>query len=312
MSGKPNAAVILLNWNGWRDTIECLRSLEGLDYPSCELVVVDNGSTDDSVARIGEAYPDIALIEAGGNLGFAGGNNLGTRYALQQGAEYVWLLNNDTVADPRALTAMVEVAEEDPKIGAVGSVIYYMDEPERVQAWGAGRVSLWWGIPRYQENPVPWRSLHYITGASLLMKREALREVGLLDEGFFPIYWEDAEFGFRLRKAGWSLAVAEDSRIWHRESTTMNKNTVSKDVHWNASAARFFRKHSRIAFVPIVIGTGGRVLKRLARGDWGHARAVVRGALRGAFGGLPGGVPDGASNVPVRRWALAPGEESGR
>lgn len=309
MSDSPNAAVVLLNWNGRRDTIECLRSLEDLDYPGCEVVVVDQGSADDSVDRIREAHPAVTLIEAGKNLGFAGGNNLGTRYALEQGAEYVWLLNNDTVTDPRALTAMVEVAENDSKIGAVGSVLYYMEEPERVQAWGGERVSLLWGTVRPHKGPTPGGSLQYLTGASLLMKSEALRDVGLLDEGFFPIYWEDAEFGFRLRKAGWGLAVAGDARIWHKESTTMNKNTVSKDVSWNASAARFFRTHARLAFVPIVIGTGGRALKRLARGDWGHARAVVRGALGGAFGSSPGGAPAAGQGRSTRRRAS--GEESG-
>jgi GT2 family glycosyltransferase len=113
-----------------------LSSLEFLDYPDYKVIVVDNGSTDNSVAEIRKAHPQITLLETGRNLGFAGGNNVGIRYALEQGADYVWLLNNDTKADPHALTAMVEVAESDPRIGAVGSVLYYMDEPERVQAWG--------------------------------------------------------------------------------------------------------------------------------------------------------------------------------
>jgi len=278
--------VIVLNYNGWRDTVECLRSLEEMDYPNYRTVVVDNGSADDSVARIRERFPAIPLIETGKNLGEPGGNNVGIRHALEEGAEYVWVLNNDTVVDPDALGAMVRVAEADPAVGAVGSVLYYMSEPERVQAWGGGRVLMWWGTARYLKGPAPKESLHYITGGCLLLRSRVLREVGLLDERFF-LYWGDTELGFRLRKAGWSLAVAEDSRIWHKEFSGTAWKEFAKgksaltDRYWNASAVSFFREYAPIAPVPIVVGVGGRILKRLARLDWKSAMSVARGALGG-------------------------------
>jgi len=243
-------------------------------------LVVDNGSTDDSVERIRDAYPAIKLIEIGRNRGFAGGNNAGIRDALAQGAEYVWLLNNDTIADPHALSAMVELAETKSNVGAVGSVLHYMDEPKQVQSWGGGRISTFWGVARYHTGPVPENLLHYITGASLLLKTEALQDVGLLDEAFF-MYWEDAELGFRLRKAGWSLAVAAESHIWHKEFASVGKKSILNDVYFNFSAALFLKKHVRASCVPITFGTGGRILKRLVRTDWMHARAVIRGALGG-------------------------------
>jgi GT2 family glycosyltransferase len=277
---RPLVYVILLNWHGWRDTIGCLRSLEALDYPNCRVVVIDNGSTDESVARIRDAFPDISLIETGKNLGFAGGNNVGIRYALERGAEYVWLLNTDTAVDPHALSAMVEAGETDPKIGAVGSVLYHMDEPDQVQAWGGGRVRLWWGVPRLITEPVSGGSVPFIIGASLLIKSEAMREVGLLDEDFF-MYWEDIEFSFRLRKVGWKTTVATNSRIRHKESGSLSKKSLLKDVYFNASAVRFFAKNHPLPLVPISLGVGGRLLKRIIRADGRRVVATFQGALEG-------------------------------
>ena len=274
----PSVYVIVLNWNNYPYTLGCLASLEKLDYPNYHIIVVDNGSTDDSVRRIRNAYPSVTLLKIEGNVGFAGGNNVGIRYALEQGADYVWLLNNDTRVDPNALTAMVSVAERDPKAGAVGAVLYYMDEPERVQAWGGGRVSLWWGISRHFTAPVPVERIHYITGASLLIRREALEEVGLLDEGFF-MYWEDADFGFRLRKAGWKIAVASSARVWHKESASLGKRNPVMDRYFSASAARFFQHHAPYPVVPILVGFWGRLAKRVIRLDLEGVKESWRGMV---------------------------------
>jgi len=136
----PFVLVLVLNWNGWRDTLKCLSSLKGLDYQNSRVIVVDNGSTDDSVIWIRRAYPEIELVETGVNLGFAGGNNVGIRYALKHGAKYAWLLNNDTLVAPNTLTEMVMIAKANPKVGAVGSVIYHLTRPNEVQEWAGGRV----------------------------------------------------------------------------------------------------------------------------------------------------------------------------
>lgn len=270
-------AIIVLNWNGWRDTLECLASLKNLNYPNYRIIVVDNASTDDSVTRVHDAHAGLLLIVNDRNLGFGGGCNVGIRRALQEGADYVWLLNNDTKVDPHALTALVEKAECDPKIGAAGSVLYYMDEPGRVQAWGGGYVNFWLGVSRHRYAPAPENRLHYLTGASLLLRREALEQVGLFDEKFF-MYWEDADFGFRLRRAGWKLAVASGARVWHKESASLGKKSPVLDEYFNASAVRFFRRHAPWPLLPIAVGVGGRLLKRIFRCDWERVRAVWRGA----------------------------------
>ncbi len=134
----PRVCIVTLNWRGIEDTLGCLESLRQLAYPNFQVVVVDNGSGDDSVVRIADRYPEVDLVETGANLGFAGGCNVGIRRALERGADYLWLLNSDTWVDADALTAMVELAERDPALGAVGSVICDQAVPERVLAWGGG------------------------------------------------------------------------------------------------------------------------------------------------------------------------------
>jgi GT2 family glycosyltransferase len=274
---RAHVVVLVLNWNNWRDTNECLESLRGLDYDDWNVIVLDNGSTDGSVERIRERFPEVEIMELGENLGFAGGNNAGIRAALQRGAEYVWLLNNDTTVDPEALVAMVEKAETDPTIGAVGSAIYHTSEPQCLQAWGGGYVNFWLGRSRHFVDPVPDEKLQFLTGASLLLRRSALESVGFLDEDFF-LYWEDADYCFRLRTAGWRLAVAGGSKVWHKQTATTGKNSARLDWNFNKSAKRFFRKHFPLPVISICAGIGCRIGKRAIRGDWERVRAVWAGA----------------------------------
>lgn len=281
--GSPSVFVLILNWNGWQDTVQCIESLKSLTYPNYEIVVLDNASTDDSVARIREAHPDVTLVETGANLGFAGGNNVGICYALDRGADYIWLLNNDTVVDCNALTALVENAEADSKVGVIGSVIYDMHVPTRIQAWGGGRVDLWLGISRHFDGPISNEKIDYITGASFLVRSEVFRQIGLLDDCFF-MYWEDADFCLRARRAGWKISVASTSKIFHKESASVGQRSSRLDIYFNASAVKFFRRHAPIPLFPILTGVGGRILKRIFKGDWKRAMAVLQGMSNGLVG----------------------------
>ncbi len=272
----PLVYIVTVNWCGWRDTLACVASLTKLRYPRYEIVVVDNGSHDDSVAKIRSAHPHMPVVETGHNLGFAGGNNAGIRYALSHHADYVWLLNNDTIVDPDALCAMTAIADADATIGAVGAVLYDMSNPQRVQVWGGGRVQMWLGTSSYCTGPVSPERLDYVSGASLFVKREVFEQVGLLDEGFF-MYWEDTDFAFRLKRSGYRMAVAKQARVWHKESASTGKGSAVLDTYFNASAVRFFKRHSRLAVVPITIGVGRKILKRVSQGDWERVKAVWRG-----------------------------------
>jgi len=267
---------VVLNWNGWRDTAACLSSLAQMRYVNNQVIVVDNGSENDSARRLKNRFPSFQLIETGQNLGFAAGCNIGIQRALEQRADFVWLLNNDTIVDPEALRRLVDKAQEDNRIAAVGSAIYFTEEPHRLQAWGGGHINFWLGRSRHFVAPMPEDSVDFITGASMLVSREAFESVGLLDEQFF-MYWEDADFCFRLRKAKWKLAVAGDSKIWHKGSASVGKNSVSLDQYFNASATQFFRRHAAIPLVPLWTGAGLRLAKRALNGDWQRIRAVWAG-----------------------------------
>lgn len=265
--------IVVLNWNGWRDTVECLASLEKLTYRNFRVIVVDNGSTDDSVSKIRDLFPAATVIETEKNLGFAGGCNVGIRHVLENGAAYVWLLNNDTTVDAEALGAMVEMADGDVKLGAVGSAIYSKAEADRLLAWGGGYINFWLGRSRHFLGSVPNDRIEFLTGASLLLRRAALESVGLLDEGFF-MYWEDGDYCFRLRQAGWNLAVAGDSLVWHKEQGSVGKKSALLDAHFNRSAKRFFARHAPVPFISISAGIGLRIAKRVLTGDWERAQAV--------------------------------------
>jgi GT2 family glycosyltransferase len=269
--------IVVLNWNNWKVTNECLASLQDLKYDDFGVILVDNGSTDGSVACIRSRFQEVEVLELEQNFGFAKGNNAGIRAALKRGAEYVWLLNNDTTVDPNALRAMVEKAESDPHIGAVGSAVYYMSEPERLQAWGGGAVNLWLGTTRHFLAPVRDELIQFLTGASLLVRRSVLESIGFLDEGYF-LYWEDADFCFRIRRAGWRLAVAGNSRVWHKVGGTSSKNTANVDMNFTRSAVRFFRKNTPLPLFSLAVSTGLRLAKRAMLGDWKRFRAVWVGA----------------------------------
>ena len=278
--GPRTVYILVLNWNNWRDTNECLASLQNLTYDDWRVLVLDNGSTDDSVRRIRQRFPETEVTELAGNLGFAKGNNAGIRAALDRGAGYVWLLNNDTKVDAQALSAMVDVAESDLEIGAVGSTIYSMAEPARLQAWGGGRINFWLGRSTHFVNAVQDDKIHFLTGASLLLRREAVESLGLLDDGFF-MYWEDADYCFRLRRSGRRLAVAAKSKIWHREQGSVGKKSALLITYFNRSAVRFFRRHARFPLVPVCTGIAGRLVKFALAGDWRRIRAVLGADIQG-------------------------------
>ena len=239
---EPLVYILVLNYRAWRDTLLCLKALERLEYPNYRLLVLDNASDNDAVAQLRAAYPGLEIVELKRNLGFAGGNNVGLRQALAEGADYVWLLNPDTIPEPEALSAMVGLAEQDPRIGAVGSVLLDMDNPQQVQAWGGGEVVLFWGLIRLLTHPRQAARLSYISAASLLLRRRALEQVGLLDEGFF-MYGEDCDYGLRLRKAGFLLAVAPQARVRHKGGTSW-QGSLQADENFAAYNVRLFRKHA--------------------------------------------------------------------
>lgn len=273
----PKVCIVILNWNGWKDTLVCLDSLAGLDYSAFEIVVVDNGSTDESVERLSDRT-DITLLKSGENLGFAGGCNVGVRYALQREFAYVWLLNNDTRVDSGALSALVDCAEANTQIGAVGSVLRDFSTNE-IQAWGGGKVNFFTGRIKHFHHPVSRDSIDFLIGASLLIRRDVLTQDLTLDDQAFFLYWEDTDLGVRIRKAGWLLAVASASIVWHKESASTSLFSPFKHRFMGVSLVRFFRRHSAFSPWSISVALGVRVAKRISQGQWHCVKALLLGAM---------------------------------
>lgn len=244
----PRVAIIILNWNGLADTLACLESALALDYPSVDLIVCDNGSTDDSVPTIRRQFPSVTVLENRANLGFAQGNNVGIRYALEHGADYFLLLNNDTIVDRQLLKALVRTMREHPKAGVLGAKIYYHAKPEVI--WYAG--SRWNTVDLVTEhlganqtdNGKDWeevRPTYHVCGCALFSSAAVARRVGLLDPRYFLI-WEETDWCERVRKAGYECLVAPQAKLWHKVSASFTQAGVG-------AHARYYDVRNRLLFM---------------------------------------------------------------
>jgi GT2 family glycosyltransferase len=304
VSPWPSVGIIILNWNGGEDTLACLNSLSRLDYPARRVLLVDNGSGDDSLAQVRARFADVTVIENGRNLGYAGGNNVGLRWALAQKLDYALLLNNDTEVAPDALQRLVAAAEAAPGCGAAGPTIYYWASPERI--WSAGgQVDRRKGTTRMlhlneaeagQLGQNPQRT-DFVTGCALLIKRAALERTGLLDERFFA-YYEEAEWCVRAARAGFGTWQVPAAHIWHK---------IPLDARDSSPRVHYYMTRNRLLFARLIgMGFGARLgivlgeyartwLAWAVRPRWrhskaGHRRAMVKGvwdACRGHWGEAP-------------------------
>ncbi|OGZ58010.1 MAG: hypothetical protein A3B96_04100 [Candidatus Spechtbacteria bacterium RIFCSPHIGHO2_02_FULL_43_15b] len=234
MKGKPEKVfVILLNWNNWHETRECLASLEKADYPTFEVIIVDNGSNQKDVAEIKNFSNNVSgfilhILWNSNNLGFAGGNNVGIRYALERGADYVFLLNNDAIVAPDSLTKLVKAGESDKILGILGSRVYKYGTDEVV--FDGGKVNNLMTKAYHQpkltgSDPVSF-GVQYVTGAAFLIKREAIEKIGLMREEYF-LYYEDVDWCVRARNAGFKCVVVPESKVWHKVSATNKEGSPS-------------------------------------------------------------------------------------
>ena len=198
---------------------------------------MDNASSDGTVEYVKDKFPSVKIIANSENLRFAGGNNVGIKYALERNADYVLLLNNDTEVAPDFLPELVRAAENDKSIGIAGPKIYYY-EGNKMIWFAGGKVEFWKGWishigirePDYGQYDFA-REVDYITGCCMLVKREVIEKIGKLDESFF-IYGEDADWSLRASRAGYSLVYVPSSIIWHKVSASSGGN-LSWFKNWN-------------------------------------------------------------------------------
>lgn len=327
--------IVLVNWNGWRDTVECLASVIRCEGTPFRLVVCDNGSGDESLVRLvewaegklppvalpdhrratytaarpvrhqvisrataergpaepGAASPLLTLVDIGENLGFGAACNVGIRYALRDPrCGHVWLLNNDTVVEPDALSALLSRMRERPEIGQCGSRLLSYDEPHLVQTLGGERYNSWLGMTHpigageaasaSTDVAAVERRMSYVTGASLCLSRAFLEEVGLLEESYF-LYYEEIDLAARGR-GRFALGYAHGSVVYHKEGQSIGSHrqgaqrSAVADYFFIRSRLRFTRRHAPLALPAIILGALGVAFNRLRRGQPDRALMALR------------------------------------
>lgn len=325
MTGAPRdpgaeVAVIVVNWNGAADTLAVVRELDRVQGPPLRTIVVDNGSTDDSVATLRDQRPELELVETGSNLGFAAGNLAGIRHAVEH-HDFGWLLllNNDVAVDPGFIPPLIEACL-DETVAAAGPKIYYWKPPDLI--WAAGgrlrvRETVTAELGRGRADAPRWdipRDVSYLTTCCLLLPRDVLERIGPLDPVFF-IGVEDADWCRRALNAGYRLRYVPASRIWHKVAvSTGGSYTPMKTYHTGRSNALFARRHfgalGLLVFVAAnAVALAWALVRETARGNTGAVLAKARGLWRGLRDPLP--EPPRLQAVTARRRPHEGPENSG-
>ncbi len=232
----PKIVILLLNWNGRADTLACLESLQHLSYSQKEVIVIDNGSTDGSVEAIEQRFPQHLLVQNKVNLGFAEGNNVGIHIALQRGAEYILLLNNDTLVAQDLLERFIEIFALYPKAGVLGAKIFLFDPPDTLDHLGGmwdkktGTFTLVGLREKYPIKESP-EELDYVCGTAFMIKRQVIETIGLLEKRFFLI-WEESDFCFRAKREGFTILTCPQAHIWHKVSASFVGGKPHSTYFW--------------------------------------------------------------------------------
>jgi GT2 family glycosyltransferase len=296
----PYVISIILNTSRCEDTLECLTSLAKSAYGNHQAIVLDNGSSDGSVEAIRSNFPSVEIIELRENHGYAGNNNVGIDEAVAQGADWVFVLNEDTELDPECLARLVEVGESSAEIGIVGPMVYHHDEPAYIQSAGGKLSYLWNSVHLAKDEPdkgqfVTPHDVDFISGCGIMFRRLLLEEAGAFDQRFF-YYKEETELCLRARRAGWRVVHVPEAKLWHKG--------VQRDYHPNpyvtyyATRNRFMMmaKHRAPWHIWLIVWADklrtltSWTLKPKWRAKRAHRDAMLRGMLdflRGNWGQMP-------------------------
>ncbi len=220
---QPLVAVVVLNTNRRDDTLACLTSLAALDYVRHRVLLLDNASTDGSVEAVKAQFPAVQVLALSDNRGYAGNNNVGIEAAMAMGAEWILVLNEDTVLAPTCLNELMRAAVDDERIGVLGPMVYHHDEPGVIQSAGGILDERWTSRHAGQNEDdtgqfAAPRRVDWVSGCAIMVRRQAVQDVGALDQRFF-YYWEETEWCLRIARAGWSIVQVPGARLWHKGVT---------------------------------------------------------------------------------------------
>jgi len=292
-TSQPFVCVVVLTWNRREDALSCLESLSQMTYPRYRLLLVDNASADGTVEAVKARFPEVELIVNSRDMGFGAGFNTGLRHALEAGADYIFMINNDTFVDPRILDELMAHADP-PDVGILAPKIYYAAERDRI--WSVGAMKNPWTLGATdtgdrQLDHGQWDKVierDYLTGCALLLKRSLLEQVGLFDaDRYYPIYCEDTDLCLRARQAGFRLLMVPSARMWHKVSASGGGVDSPEVCYLRArNNVRLLRKHVRgwrwLTVVPYNIGVAGiTTLRLLYKGAYRSIGAYWRGLRAG-------------------------------
>ncbi len=301
---KSTICIIIVNWNGLAHLSDCLKSLAGQTFRDFEIVLVDNGSADDSVLFVQEHYPWVKLVSLGENTGFARGNNLGLQHT---DSDYIVTLNNDTRADPDWLQNLVKVANAYPRAGMVGSRICSFTDPDIIDSIGMGICADGMSRGRYRNKR--WSEFHlpevvdilFPSACAALYKREMIAEIGFFDEDFFA-YAEDSDLGLRGVLSGWKAVLATDAVVYHKYSQTSGNLSpfkvylVERNHYWVALknfpqgfllGLPLFTARRYLEQLRVVLFGGGTGGEFRAGGTKGAIIKALLKAIHDSFCGMP-------------------------
>ena len=256
--------ILVLNWNGWQDTISCIESILLSTCDNFEIVVIDNGSEDASVEKINSWLQKnhnndnkIKLIETHNNSGYAGGNNAGIRYALSKGdAEYIWVLNNDTIVKENTLTELYNYSEKN-NIGICGSTVLYYNS-SKLQCTGGALYNPFFSVNKYLNKNMDIKDianmgdnkrLDYVAGCSMFISIDTIKKTGLLCEDYF-LYYEELDYCHRAKANNTNIGWCKNSLLYHKEGASLKKGSKKRksgisEYYGNLSALKFTEKFYR-------------------------------------------------------------------
>jgi len=278
--------IVILNWNNAEDTIECLRSAMALRHLRPRIVVVDNGSQDGSPERIRSAFPTIDLLVNPQNLGYAAAINIGIQRALEEGANWVFLLNNDTIVDAELLVELLNAGGAHPRVGVLSPKIYYYHDPERV--WFAGGVRRRFppgiGMLGHGRKDSPAyhhpRKIDYATGCGMMVKAEVFRAIGLFDEAYF-MYHEDLDFCERARQKGYECLYVPTAKMWHKVSASTEEDPDTKWYYLGSHIVPFYHKYYTSPCVWLSVYVVWVLLRETLKGNLRRMPAYLHGIWDG-------------------------------
>ena len=288
----PKVAIILINLNQEVHTRECITSLFRVSYANKDIILIDNCSTDGSGSRLSRDFPTVIYEPLTENLGFPGGNNRGIELAISRGADYVLLLNNDTVVDVDFIQPLVELGESNPHVAAQCCKIFY--HPDRHRLWYAG------GIFNTERAFAAHRGIHEIdsgqydtiedtdfaSGCMLFVPSRVVQDVGVLDQALFA-YYEDADWCLRAKQKGYRIVYNPRSKIWHKVSTT-NKIDGSFYLYFTMrNKIIMHQRYSATLKLSHILSFASYYIRYLTRiGLWGHSWVGTKAILYGIVDGL--------------------------